>query len=170
MEFMSAARCVPIRELSRSTSDVVAEVEREGRPVVISSRGRMVALLVPLPERLTIEFEEGIPAPTSTESGPVIDELELSELATQFLIDASSTPTGYWSPPDSAHSALKGAVFRALDELVQRKLALWESGTKIKVMRQGARLAQALRDQGRLGYAEYHLGAHGQSAHLHASG
>ena len=116
----------------------------------------MVALLVPLPERLTIEFEEGVSVAASTVSESVIEDVELSALAMQFLIDAAATPTGYWSPPDSAHSALGVAVFRTLDELVAKKLALWESGTKIKVARQGAQLAKALRERGIVGYGENH--------------
>jgi antitoxin (DNA-binding transcriptional repressor) of toxin-antitoxin stability system len=148
MDVISAARCVPIRELSRSTGRLVAEIERDGRALAISRLGRMVALLMPLPERLIVEFEEGVSPEVLDDGEEAVGDVELSPLAKEFLVDAASTPTGYWYPPESAYNGDMRATFKALEELVVTKLAEEVSNTKIRVLSRGRRVAKALRDRG----------------------
>jgi antitoxin (DNA-binding transcriptional repressor) of toxin-antitoxin stability system len=53
---IKASRSVSLRELSRSMSSLVDEVEMNGSIIVLSRYGRMVAVLAPIPERAVLEF------------------------------------------------------------------------------------------------------------------
>jgi hypothetical protein len=122
-----AARCISFRELSRSTADLAGEIERDGKIFALSRYGRLVALLVPLPERLILTFEDGSPMQRShlhdqADDQIDLDSLDLSTLACEFLIDASSTPTGFWHAPDSAFLADRSQFFRTLLDLDSKGL------------------------------------------------
>jgi antitoxin (DNA-binding transcriptional repressor) of toxin-antitoxin stability system len=53
---IKASRAVSMRELSRSISSLVDEIEMNGSLFVLSRYGRMVAVLAPIPERAVLEF------------------------------------------------------------------------------------------------------------------
>src|SRR6266568_5592262 len=53
---IKASRAVSMRELSRSISSLMNEVELNGSLFVLSRYGRMVAVLAPIPERAVLEF------------------------------------------------------------------------------------------------------------------
>lgn len=162
VDVTSAARCVAIRELSRSTGELIDEVERDGKAFVVSRRGRMVALLVPLPEHVIIEFEERAPVTSAGRRQPEadvdLDALDLSELACEFLIDAASTPTGYWHAPGSAFLADQGGFFRTLRDLDAKGLTDFVSASGRRITKEGRAVAKALREAGRRGYEEVHDG------------
>lgn len=158
MEVTMAARCIPIRELSRSTGELIDEVERDGKVFAVSRHGRMVALVMPLPERLVIEFENGTPLSTIDAEEVALDGLELSCLAREFLIDAASTPTGNWNAPETAYLADRKALFGALDELDLNGLTEEFSATGRRITKKGRAVARALRGRGDKGYGEPHPG------------
>ena len=154
---ITAERWVSIRELSRGTGYLINEVERDGKLFVISRHGRMVALLTPLPERLIIDFEEGVTRVTSNEAQEVdVDALELSDLAREFLIDAASTPTGYWHAPDSAFLADQKSYYRTLNQLDMDGLTDSSSGGARRLTNLGRAVAKALVRRGFKGYGEVH--------------
>lgn len=161
MELM-AARCVSFRELSRSTSGLMNEIERDGKIFAVSRYGRLVALLVPLPERLIIEFENDARTPmprTPVEDQQVdLDSLELTELACEFLIDAASTPTGFWHVPESALLADQRQALRTLNELDLKGLTAFVAAGLRRITKEGRAVAAALKRRGRKGYEEAHNG------------
>lgn len=150
-----ADRCIPIRELSRSTGEVIDEVERDGRVIAVSRHGRMVALVMPLPERLMLGTGNDLPRPV-IEAGDVLDGLELGELASQFLIDAATTPTGCWRAPETAILSDRRATFRALNELDLNGLTQELSVRGRRITKRGRSVAGALRERGDRGYGEVH--------------
>ncbi|MGH2785607.1 MAG: hypothetical protein ACRDJ1_10110 [Actinomycetota bacterium] len=135
-------------------------VERDGSVFVISRYGRMVALITPLPERVILEFDDGAPAPSPVmpvvEPDFDIDELELTELACQFIIDAASTPTGFWNAPGAAFAAEPREFFRTLFDLDVRGLTESRGAGLRRITRQGRKVAQALVRAGHKGYEETH--------------
>ena len=60
---VKAQRAVSIREFIRCGSRLLDEVERDGSIFVLGRRGKMVALLSPLPERTYIELAGPSPTP-----------------------------------------------------------------------------------------------------------
>jgi len=141
----TAARCVAIRELARSAGSLINEVESEGSVFAVSRRGRIVALLVPLPDRLVLEFENERPGRNWQVSEPIDDAdapegVELSALQEEFLIDAASTPTGFWHIPESSdvHAAIRAAGRLELAGLFDRP-----RGT-LRLTRAGRALAKRL--------------------------
>ncbi len=154
---LTAAACLPLRDLVRSPGAVMNAVERDGKIIAISRYGRLAALLVPVPERLVLEIEDGTPLETAREVAAHVPDL--GTLAAQFLIDAASTPTGYWYPPDSAHrDQTAGTLSRAFEELYSNALAEPVSGTKLKITTKGRSVARALARRGSKGYAELNDG------------
>ncbi len=153
MEVTCADRCIPIRELSRSTGEVIDEVERDGRVFAVSRHGRMVALVMPLPERLIIEIENGSPVPV-IDGGDPTDGLELGDLAVQFVIDAATTRTGYWHAPEAAIVTDRRALFRALEELDSNGLTEVFSATGRRITKKGRAVAKVQRERGKKGYGE----------------
>lgn len=89
-----ASRAVTVKELARSVSAVLREVEVDGKVVVLSRRGRMIALLSPLPERMIIDLNGETPS-TAEEPDENAPEFELEPLEVELLIDAMS---GYPMP------------------------------------------------------------------------
>jgi antitoxin (DNA-binding transcriptional repressor) of toxin-antitoxin stability system len=55
-EPIRAARVVSVRDLARAPGEVIDDVEWNGGLVVLSRRGRMAAILAPLPERTIVEI------------------------------------------------------------------------------------------------------------------
>ena len=155
MDVTCADRCIPIRELSRSTGEVIDEVERDGKVFAVSRHGRMVALVMPLPERLIIEIENGTPS-SVIDGGDPTDGLELCDLAVQFLIDAATTRTGYWRAPEAAIVTDRRALFGALHELDSNGLTEAFSATGKRITKKGLAVAKALRERGNKGYGEVH--------------
>ena len=156
-----AARCVSFRELSRSTAELVGEIERDGKIFALSRYGRLVALLIPLPERLILTFEDGSPMRMSRLRDPAEDQidlesLDLSTLACEFLIDASSTPTGFWHAPDSAFLADRSQFIRTLLDLDSKGLTEFFSANGRRITKEGRVVAGALRRSGHKGYGETH--------------
>lgn len=95
----TAARCISVRELGRSTGLLIDEVERDGKSFVISRYGRMVALVVPLPDRLVFEFSDGIEGLAECPGEEIdLEELNLNELEREIVKDAATVP--FWSPED----------------------------------------------------------------------
>jgi len=155
MDVTRADRCIPIRELSRSTGEVIDEVERDGKVFAVSRHGRMIALVMPLPERLIIEIENGMPVP-EIDDGDALAGLELGALAGQLLIDAATTHTGYWHAPETAVVTDRRALFQALDELDLTGLTEVFSATGRRITKKGRAMAKALRERGDKGYGEVH--------------
>lgn len=156
---LSAARCVSFRELSRSPAGVLDEMERDGKIFAISRYGRLVGLLVPLPDRVTLEFDRD-PTPISVERLEMeddvdIDALDLTDLAREFLIDAASTPTGYWHAPDSALVADSQSYFCTLFFLDMQSLTDSSDGSR-RITAKGRKVAHALVRRGFKGYEEVH--------------
>jgi len=75
-------------ELSRATSELIDQVERDGKTFAISRHGRLVALVVPLPERLQLHFDEtAVPNPVED----VVGEVELTDAQRDLLVDSRPT-------------------------------------------------------------------------------
>ena len=158
---LTAARCVSFRELSRSTADLVGEIERDGKIFALSRYGRLVALLVPLPERVILTFDDASPSQMGRVQDQAdaridLDALDLSELACEFLIDASSTPTGFWHAPDSAFMTDARQLFRTLLDLDSKGLTEFFSAKGRRITKEGRAAARVLRRSGKKGYGEAH--------------
>jgi antitoxin (DNA-binding transcriptional repressor) of toxin-antitoxin stability system len=110
-----------VRELARSAGSLINQIEADGSVFAVSRHGRIVALLVPLPDRLVLEFD-GPSSQSWADADPECDEVELSPLQRDILIDAASTPTGYWQIPESrdVHSALRAVGHLELAGLLDR--------------------------------------------------
>ena len=161
------SKCVSYRELSRSTAPVMNEVERDGSAVAISRYGRIVALVIPVPERVTFEFEgsgrEATVGRIAAEPDPDLDEIELTELGREFLVDAASTPTGNWRAPDRIYLEDPRRFSGTLHELHIKDLAEWQGSGRVKITRKGRSVAQVLRDRGQMGYDEMHALSSGEA-------
>jgi len=160
MDRIVASACVSIRELSRSTGELIARVECDESAIVISRRGRMVAVVMPIPERLSLELEAsepGSPPDTRTEreADVDLDALRLTELEREFIVDASLTPTGFWRAPTAVFVADERAYFDTLAELAFKGLTTGSAGVH-GITRLGRRVARELVRQGQKGYAETH--------------
>ncbi|MGH2727845.1 MAG: type II toxin-antitoxin system Phd/YefM family antitoxin [Actinomycetota bacterium] len=143
MEVIQAARCVPVRELSRSTGELIDQVERDGKTFAVSRHGRMVALVIPLPERLMLQFDGVAPPDTQQVDEPdphELDELELSESDRDLLIDVATnlTPTGLWKTDDSS-------LTMGLHRLEVAGLIEFINASTRKVSPAGRRIVAALR-------------------------
>ncbi|MGH2794528.1 MAG: hypothetical protein ACRDKG_09510 [Actinomycetota bacterium] len=162
MDTLVATKCIGTRELARSSAEHVDQVERDGTVIAISRRGKLVALLIPLPERFILELEDRtVPARVEASEEVDIDELELTELACQFLIDAASTPTGFWNAPGSALEAHPKEFFRALFALDMKGLTESLGAGDRRITKEGRAVARALVRAGHNGYEETHpLGYH----------
>ena len=120
---MTATRCVAMRELARSAGALVTQVDQDGRTFAVTRNGRIVALLVPLPERLVLEFENA--SRTSDHVEPTDVEVELAPVEQAIVAEAAATPTGYWQLTDrpniqefvaaAVQLELKGLLHRSLD-------------------------------------------------------
>lgn len=95
-----ARRAVSARELARSTGALLKEVELDEAVFVVGTRGRMVALLMPLPERTLVEvsgsaYGESRDDDVESEFRP--EWLELSAVQRDAISMAASAPTGFLS-------------------------------------------------------------------------
>ena len=158
MDGLVATRCVPVRTLSRSTAELISRVERDGDVVAVSRNGRLVAVVVPIPATLVLETSDAheVPRITPVDSGVDPNELELSELAREFIIDAAATPTGFWWAPDLALLADERSFFRALRELDAQGMTEWHGAKVRRITRKGRAAARALTAAGQRGYDEIH--------------
>jgi prevent-host-death family protein len=160
LEPIVATGCVSIRELSRSTSELIDRVERDEAAFVISRRGRMVALVTPLPERLALEFDTAVRAVSPDGEVPDATDvdlaaLQLTELEQEFIVDASLTPTGFWRAPTAVFVADERAYFDTLAELEFKGLTIRSAGVN-RLTKVGRSVARELIRRGRKGYAEAH--------------
>lgn len=158
MDRLVATTCVPVRTLSRSTAELISRVERDGDVVAVSRNGRLVAVVVPVPGTLVLETSDAHQVRSDAGVHPAVapEELELSELARGFIIDAAATPTGFWTAPDLALLADERAFFRALRELDAKGMTE-RHGAKIRrITKKGRAAAEALAAAGHRGYDETH--------------
>lgn len=141
-----AATCIPIRELARSTSALISQVETDERIFAVSRYGRIVALLIPVPDQVLLEFEEppaAVRRPeavSSHEPREQIETMRLSSYERALLAEAASTPTGYWRPAEGRDM---NADSRALFQLELYGL-LDRSNGFTRITRDGLRVAKAL--------------------------
>ena len=140
-----AARCVSMRDLARSTSALIREIE-DGGLLAVSRYGRIVAVIVPVPERLLVELAGGgAPVNVLLEPAAVDDQelatLELTDYERDLLKAAASTRTGYWRPDDGRDRRLDArAMFKLeLEGLLDR------SNGFTKITSKGVRIAKALK-------------------------
>ena len=131
-----AARCISIRDLARSTSSLISEIEGGGL-LAVSRYGRIVAVIVPAPERMLIELD-GVAPPAIEEAE--IEAADLTDYERDLLIEAASTPTGYWRPEDGRDVQ---SDFRAMFNLELQGL-LDRSNGFTKITGKGVRIAKAL--------------------------
>ena len=102
---VQAATVVSIRELVRSASRLIDRVERDGEIIALGRYGRMVAVLAPVPERMTVDFEGSrrTTAPDD-DGGPeevdLPDWLEQDEIPRRILREALRAHPMPFSPND----------------------------------------------------------------------
>lgn len=157
MERPIATADVSARSLSRATGAVIDRVERDGEVVAVSRHGRYVAVIIPVPEGMVLELDASITANTEPVSAPVpSDDVELSDLGRELIIDAASTPTGFWHPPDSAFLEDRQSLLAALFDLEIEGFVSSRGAGALKITPTGRSAARAPRRAGYRGYAEVH--------------
>jgi len=128
-----ANRAVSVRELMRTASALIDEVEVDGNIFALCRRGRMVALLTPLPERIMVEFRGPAPRETADlEPEPDVQPewLELGPAADDLLLRALESYPMPFSLEGMAHTASEigiGLGRLELDGLIE----LTRSGRRI---------------------------------------
>jgi hypothetical protein len=140
--------CVSVRELIRGSSGWFNEIERNGKVFAISRYGRLVALVTPLPERMTLEFADVIRARPDEEEPPTgdpddvgLEDLALDEEQEAILREAFAGTPAWWDAPN--HNVV-WKWLAALTELETASLIKLETSGAYRLTRRGRRVAQAL--------------------------
>lgn len=142
---MNVDGCVSVRELIRESSRWLAETERNGKVFAIHRYGRLIALMTPLPERVTLEFpeqkreEQNVPL----EEDPDPDlELDLDAIEIELLERAAAGNPSWWEPP--SHANVFGWL-ASLSNLEHKRLTVTRPGGACVLTPRGKRTAETLK-------------------------
>jgi antitoxin (DNA-binding transcriptional repressor) of toxin-antitoxin stability system len=138
--------CVSVRELIRGSSGWFSEVERNGKVFAISRYGRLVALVTPLPERMTLEFADVIRRTNEEDldtGGPddvSADDLVLSDEQEAILREGLAGASGWWDAPSDR------VVWQWVSALSRLEIAslVKQTAGGYRLTRRGRRVAERL--------------------------
>jgi len=130
-----------MREVSRSVSGVIAEIERDGKIFAVTRHGRVVALITPLPDRLVLEFNDVVRSEPPDDIDEPVEPVDLTPIEEELLLNASSTPTGFCEPFDEypAPEVSRAKFKLEAVELFERSIA-----GGYRITKNGRRVARVL--------------------------